>query len=138
MHQEIIWKTLCFCNRAVNYLKNKETCVNQNLLTNSVFYLGNNENYPVNRYCEYCGCNRFSDDELGYLLNPKTTYADIERHPTLNYIVTKSINPIICTSSDCLVGLYNVGSKIVNNYELEELLNEKGLGTDSTLVELFS
>lgn len=144
----IIWNIWTYCNRLITYTvsntssETKKTmntiCVNPSTLQQTFFYFGENINYPIYTYCHYCGCKRFTENQIKILSNSKTKYCDIDNNPELKYITKKNINPIICTENNCLLGLYNLSSTTVAEYDITEIMNHSKYTNNSCIGEILN
>lgn len=120
----IIWHAWTYCNRLITYSFYDDTvCVNNKLIQSTSFCLSSNSKYPITKYCTYCGNERFTDDQIRILTNPKTTYKEIYNNSDLRYMLTKNVHPIICTNKNCLMGLYNLSYAPVPAYDLDDILS---------------
>ena len=133
----VVWNSWCYVTRLINYtFYDKTRCVHVSTLADTTFYLGCNQDYPITKYCTYCGVERFTDKQIEVLEDPNTTFANIENDSDLNYIATASINPIVCESTNCVTGQYNLSNVPCYNYELDLLMTEKKLKPDVKLKDL--
>lgn len=127
---ETIWNVWTYCSRLINYIfLDRSRGVYKITLEQTTFHLARDQNYPVTKYCTYCGCERFTDEEIHFLESQDVTFCDIENHPVIGHIVTTPVNPLICDNSNCLMGLYNLNNQNIIPYDINNIFITSNLKT---------